>query len=167
MRLSLHAVSPAFLVSVCLAATPVALGAGGEPEPSAPAAAAPAETKTDAPAAAGVVAEAQALADGGKHSDAEKLLAAAIKKGEKSPEAFNLLGFSQRKQGKFKPAIASYEKALKAKPDYPQAKEYLAVAYLNAKQPKKAKALHDELAKSHPDLAKMIADEAARLKVKW
>lgn len=134
-----------------------AFGAGGD----APATEAPAA----APKAQMSAAEIQALADAGNFADAEKNAKAALEK-EKSAELYNLLGFSQRKQNKWDDSIKSYKEALKLKPDFPQAKEYLAVAYLNKGKKADAKKLHTELKKSHPDLAKMIEDEAMRLKIK-
>ena len=138
----------------------VAFASGDAPSPSAP-------SSASAPASAVSLAEVQALVDAGKFADAEKKATELTQKDEKNAEAFNLLGFSLRKQEKWNPSIDAYKKALKLKPDYAQAKEYLAVAYLNTGYVDAAKAIHRDLSKKHPDLAKMVKTEAKRLKVKW
>ena len=136
------------------------------PSQNAPAESVPAQS-TSAVSPSDSVSEVQALVDAGKFVDAEKKATELTQKDPSNAEAFNLLGFSLRKQSKWKPSIDAYKKALKIKPDYAQAKEYLAVAYLNTGAVKPAKKLHAELAKSNPDLAKMVETEAKRLKVKW
>jgi tetratricopeptide (TPR) repeat protein len=45
-------------------------------------------------------------------------------------EAYNMLGFCQRKVGKVKEALSNYEKALKLKPNFPEAREYYGEAHL-------------------------------------
>jgi len=45
-------------------------------------------------------------------------------------EAWNGLGYSQRKLGDYDTALASYERALTLKPGYPEATEYRGEAYL-------------------------------------
>jgi tetratricopeptide (TPR) repeat protein len=112
------------------------------------------------------VAEVQALADAKKFGQAEAKARAFLKRDPTIAELHNLLGFSLRKQSKFSDSLASYQEAIKLKPDFPQAKEYLAVSYLNMKESKPALALYNELKTSHPNLAKMIELEAKRLKIK-
>jgi tetratricopeptide (TPR) repeat protein len=41
-----------------------------------------------------------------------------------------MLGFCLRKLGRVKEALANYEKALKLKPDFPEAREYYGEAHL-------------------------------------
>ena len=45
-------------------------------------------------------------------------------------EAYNMLGFSLRKSGKYEDAIKSYKKALELNPEFAEAHEYLGEAYL-------------------------------------
>jgi tetratricopeptide (TPR) repeat protein len=45
-------------------------------------------------------------------------------------EAYNMLGFSLRKQGKYDAAIKQYKKALDINPDFAEAHEYIGEAYL-------------------------------------
>ena len=163
MRLCLQTVLVPLSASAALILSSSFALASSDASPAAPSSAAPAA----AAASSLSVAEVQALADAGKFADAEKKAAELSQKDPQNAEAFNLLGFSLRKQNKWKPSIEAYKKALKIKPDYPQAKEYLAVAYLNTGNVGAAKILHAELSKSNPDLAKMVETEAKRLKVKW
>ena len=48
------------------------------------------------------------------------------------PEILNMLAFTQRKLGQLDEAFANYAKALELRPDFPQAREYLAEAHLQA-----------------------------------
>ena len=149
---------------VPLASVPCFASMSADPAPAAqPAAAAPSASVTSA----AVVGEIQALADAGKFADAEKKARAAIASDSANPALHNLLGFSLRKQKKYGLSVASYQEAIKLKPDFAQAKEYLAISYLNTKEYKAARALHDELKGPHPELAGMIEAEAKRLKAKW
>ena len=45
-------------------------------------------------------------------------------------EAWNYLGYCNRKLGKYDAALAAYDRALQLKPDYPEAIEYRGHAYL-------------------------------------
>jgi len=64
------------------------------------------------------------------YADAERLFAQSIEQNRRVAESYNMLGFSQRKQGKRLEAIQSYYQALDRKPDFPEAREYLGEAYL-------------------------------------
>jgi tetratricopeptide (TPR) repeat protein len=55
-----------------------------------------------------------------------------------------MLGFSRRKQGKLRSAIQAYYSALDRKPNFPEAREYLGEAYLQA-----AKHQLETIAKDH------------------
>lgn len=54
----------------------------------------------------------------------------ATKSDAESAEAWNGLGFCQRKLGDYDAALASYDQAFKLKPGYPEAIEYRGEAYL-------------------------------------
>ena len=56
----------------------------------------------------------------------------ARKADRKNPDVLNMLGYTQRKLGKLKDAFKSYEEALKRRKRFPQAREYLAEAHLQA-----------------------------------
>lgn len=180
------------IVTACVllaVSTPSALGSGEDTPPTAPAAAAapfepaaPSEPAAPVPSStqgkpakpakpeeSAIVAQAQALADVGKFAEAEAIAREGLKAAGNPPSAelHNILGYALRNQKKWKPAVAAYKQALELKPDFAQAKEYLAIAYLHLKDIKAAKALQTDLAKSRPDLASMIDAEAKRLKVKW
>ena len=45
-------------------------------------------------------------------------------------EAYNMLGFSLRKQGNYDEAIKNYKKALSLNPEFAEAHEYIGEAYL-------------------------------------
>lgn len=50
----------------------------------------------------------------------------------KNAEVLNMLAYTQRKTGDIDEAISNYHQALKLKPKFPQAREYLAEAYIQA-----------------------------------
>jgi Flp pilus assembly protein TadD len=131
----------------------------------------PAEPATQpaagSPAEAEAIAQVQALADAERFPEAETQATEAIKTYKSSPNLYNLLGFSLRKQNKWDKAVEAYKTALKLSPNFPLAKEYLAVAYLNMKKPQEAKKLLNDLSKTHPRLAEMIRIEGKRLNIKW
>ena len=87
-----------------------------------------------------------------------------VQRDNRNADAYNLLGYAYRWQGKMKDAFAAYGKALALDPTHRGAHEYIGVAYLKAKQPAKAQ---EHLAKleticgknceEYKDLAKEIA----------
>ena len=56
----------------------------------------------------------------------------ALRKSPRDADIVNMLAYSQRKSGQIDRAIHTYQKALKLRPRFPQAREYLAEAYLQA-----------------------------------
>ena len=113
-----------------------------------------------------LLSEIKALNDAKKFSTAEKKARAIIEKDAGVSEAHNLLGFSLRNQKKYQESIQAYQDAIRINGNFAQAKEYLAISYLNMGEAKAAQALYDELKASHPSLAKLILTEAKKLKVK-
>jgi tetratricopeptide (TPR) repeat protein len=110
------------------------------------------------------------LADAARQSDArkqEKLrkkavdsYAGAAKKFARATEfrpnmyeAWNYLGYSNRKQGKFDAALAAYDRALSLKPDYAEAVEYRGHAYLGLNRLTEAKDAYLSLFASNRKLA--------------
>jgi Flp pilus assembly protein TadD len=63
----------------------------------------------------------------------------AIKENPENADAFNLLGYSNRKLGKNDKAFKFYNKALDLDPRHKGAHEYIGRLYLNLKQPENAK----------------------------
>lgn len=49
-----------------------------------------------------------------------------------NPDILNMLAYSQRKNGHLDQAIETYHAALKLRPDFPEAREYLGEAYVQA-----------------------------------
>lgn len=49
-----------------------------------------------------------------------------------NPDILNMLAYTQRKLGKTQDALANYYRALELRPNFPQAREYLGEAYLQA-----------------------------------
>ena len=77
----------------------------------------------------------------GKWAEAAALFRKVIEEDTEHYKAFNMLGYSLRKMGKAKEAIAAYNRALSIKPDYAPALEYRGVAHVMAGN--KAAALAD------------------------
>jgi len=65
-----------------------------------------------------------------RYTEARKQFEQAVQTDPKIPEAWNYLGYTNRKLGSYDQAIAAYEKALALKPGYPDALEYRGEAYL-------------------------------------
>jgi tetratricopeptide (TPR) repeat protein len=72
------------------------------------------------------------LAEEGKFEEALVRFEQAGKKRKKDPEILNMLAFCQRKTGDLESAFENYARALEIKPKFPQAREYLAEAHLQA-----------------------------------
>jgi Flp pilus assembly protein TadD len=138
--------------------TTFAFAASDAPEPAA-------NVKIEASSGAETLDQVKALIDSEKYSAALALIE-SHKESNTSPDLLNLKGFSLRKLGKANEAVVVYNSALKLKPNFPQAKEYLAVAYLQLKNVKEAQALYSDLTKSAPEYAKMLKMEAEKLKIK-
>lgn len=66
----------------------------------------------------------------GKYAVAIPLLEKVVARDPKNADAWNRLGFSNRKLGKYPVALADYEKALSIDPDHLGANEYLGELYL-------------------------------------
>jgi tetratricopeptide (TPR) repeat protein len=68
-------------------------------------------------------------------------------------EAWNNLGFTERKLGSYIAALAAYEQALRLKPGYPEALEYRGEAYLGLNRIYEAKQTYLELFESNRALS--------------
>ncbi|MEQ8193496.1 MAG: tetratricopeptide repeat protein, partial [Rhodospirillales bacterium] len=69
--------------------------------------------------------EAAKLVKEGKFGEAVPVLSAYVKSEPGSADGWNLLAYSQRKLGRFGPALKNYDKALSIDPDHKGAHEYL------------------------------------------
>ena len=97
-----------------------------------------------------------------------KLLKPLTKSHAKSADVFNLLGYSQRKTGKFDVSLTSYKRALQLDPAHLEAHVYLGELYIQTKQLEKAVAQSKIIAKLCPTGCKPRAElEAALAKAKW
>jgi predicted Zn-dependent protease len=65
-------------------------------------------------------------------ADARKIFEQLEAQQPKNPEVLNMLAYTQRKTGDIDNALTNYKRALAIKPKFPEAREYLAEAYLQA-----------------------------------
>jgi tetratricopeptide (TPR) repeat protein len=102
------------------------------------------------------------LVSDGKFAEARASFEQANRKRRNDPEILNMLAYTQRKTGHVDLAIENYRKALKLQPDFPEAREYLGEAYLQAalaqldwleKAGGKAKSQHGQLLRALHDAA--------------
>ncbi len=75
---------------------------------------------------------AEAAARSGDCRDAISQLVDVLHDAPENAEAWNLLAYCQRKTGKLDEAFLNYRKALDLKPEFPEAREYLGEAHLQA-----------------------------------
>ena len=87
------------------------------------------------------------LVESEQYSKAVEALQEFIKTEKKNPDAWNWLGFSQRKSGDLGNSLKSYKKALKLDKKHLGANEYLGELYLMQGNVKKAKKQLKRLAK--------------------
>ncbi|MFY0615036.1 MAG: tetratricopeptide repeat protein [Hyphomicrobiaceae bacterium] len=96
------------------------------------------------------------------------LLQPLTKSHPKSADVFNLLGYTQRKTGKFDVSLTSYKRALELDPAHLEAHVYLGELYIQTKQLDKAVAQSKIIAKLCPKGCKPRAElEAALKKATW
>lgn len=93
---------------------------------------------TDKPAASPAMTQARAAIDKGDWPGAEGTLRKVVADEPRNADAWNWLGFAQRKQGNLDAAFAAYAKALELDPRHKAAHEYAGEAYLLAKNLPKA-----------------------------
>jgi len=71
----------------------------------------------------------------GKNNDFKKavnLFEKALKKDKNNPDTLNMLAHAQRKTGLIDKALENYKRALDLRPNFPEAREYLGEAYIQA-----------------------------------
>jgi len=76
--------------------------------------------------------EGKKLADAKNYYAALRIYEKANLKYPNDPDILNMLAYSQRKTGSIDEAITNYKKALRLKSHFPEAREYLAEAYIQA-----------------------------------
>ena len=79
--------------------------------------------------------EGRKLVKEGKFEQAIPVFAEIVKSDSEDANAWNLLAYSQRKLGRFDPALKNYRKALSINPDHKGAHEYLGELYLQTGKP--------------------------------
>ena len=72
------------------------------------------------------------LVESGDFVKARGAFERAVRRSPEDPDALNMLAYSQRKSGQLDLAIETYKKAIELRGRFPQAREYLAEAYLQA-----------------------------------
>lgn len=101
------------------------------------------------------------LAKAGEYDWAIEVLSAV--KDQNNPDVLNMLGYSNRKAGRIELGISYYDQALKLKPDFVRAREYLGEGYVAAGKLDLAKVQLGEIQKicgtnceEYQDLSKVI-----------
>ena len=87
-------------------------------------------TSSPAPAEDARYTKAKAAVESMDYRAAITLLEGVVKDKAGHADALNYLGYSHRKLGEFKPAMAYYTRALKIDPEHKRANEYLGELYL-------------------------------------
>ncbi len=101
----------------------------------------------------------------GNDRDALDYFRQALKKDKNNPDILNMLAHSERKLGMINEAIDDYWKALKLRPRFPQAREYMGEAYIQAtlKEIETLKSYGKDGEEERNDLIKAFKDAAASL----
>jgi tetratricopeptide (TPR) repeat protein len=108
--------------------------------------------------------EAKALVEGESFVAALPILISLTREEPRNADAWNLLGYTQRKLGNFDEAATAYQTALTLNPDHLGALEYQGELFLQTGQPDLARANLDRLkslcgaCEEAEDLAKALAD---------
>jgi len=104
--------------------------------------------------------EGLALATSGDWSGAEDKYRSALRADRSIPEAWNGLGHALKKQARYDAALVAYDEALRLRPDYPQALEYLGETYVELGRLDEAR---NVLARLEPLDAKLAAQLAGSI----
>jgi len=102
---------------------------------------------------------------GGDYQKAKELFEQALSKDRTNPDIFNMLAHTQLKLGMIDESLESYKKALKLRPKFPEAREYLGEAYIQAalREIETLKGYGGEGSESLEDLVKEFKKAAAGL----
>ena len=101
----------------------------------------------------------------GDNKAALKYFQQALKLDKNNPDIINMLAHSERKLGMLNEAITDYWTALKLKPRFPEAREYMGEAYIQAalKEIETLKSYGEEGDEQREDLVKAFKAAAAKL----
>jgi tetratricopeptide (TPR) repeat protein len=92
------------------------------------------------------------------YASARVKLQALVGRSPQLAEAWNALGYTQRKLGSYDDSLASYAKALELKPGYPEALEYRGEAYLRLNRIQDAKQAYLDLFSSNRKIAATLLE---------
>ena len=110
----------------------------------------------DTPSAKALPEDVAELISGEQYEQAIVELENFIQSEKRNADAWNLLGYSQRKLGLLDESLVSYKKALKLDRKHPGAHEYIGELYLTMGDPKKAKKHLKKLEKYCKDCDELI-----------
>lgn len=96
---------------------------------------------------------------------AADLFTRASRQDRKNPDIFNMLAHAQLKLGRIDESLENYKKALSLRPNFPEAREYLGEAYIQAalREITTLKSYGNEGAENLEDLTKAFKEAAAKL----
>jgi tetratricopeptide (TPR) repeat protein len=92
------------------------------------------------------------------YASARTKLQSLVGRSPQFAEAWNALGYTQRKLGSLDDSLASYAKALELKPGYPEALEYRGEAYLRLNRLHDAKQAYLDLFASNRKIAALLLE---------
>lgn len=92
------------------------------------------------------------------YASARTKLQSLVGRSPQIAEAWNALGYTQRKLGSYDDALASYARALDLKPGYPEALEYRGEAYLRLNRIQDAKQTYLDLFASNRKIAATLLE---------
>jgi tetratricopeptide (TPR) repeat protein len=92
------------------------------------------------------------------YASARTKLQSLVGRSPQFAEAWNALGYTQRKLGSLDDSLASYAKALELKPGYPEALEYRGEAYLRLNRIHDAKQAYLDLFASNRKIAAILLE---------
>ena len=102
--------------------------------------------------------ESRTLIEVMKYKGAIRKLRGIVREDWRNADAWNLLGYSQRKIGKYKKAKKSYAKALKYNPDHKGALEYQGELFITLGDHERARGNHQKLKNLCPDGCEELDD---------
>lgn len=161
-------VGVAILIAIAFGAVQLAIAASSSP-PSAPRSSSSApEVQKGQKSWQDLYEEGLELSKAEDYQGARKLFEQAEVMQPKSPEVLNMLAYTQRKTGDLDQALVNYHKALEIKPKFPQAREYLGEAYLQAamREAETLKGYGDDGVSQVQQLANAFQEAASRLENK-
>ena len=94
---------------------------------------------SDAPQQTREFSDAVKALQAGDYGRAAQLLQTVVKKDPGNADAWNNLGYSERRQNHFEKSLVAYQKALAINPDHRGANEYLGELYLQIGSPAQAR----------------------------